>query len=70
MSLLRQSLVVSRLSLSSLGQRFGSSLVIVIGMACVVGVLLSMLSATAGMLRAFQNSGDPGRAIVVPRRYR
>jgi putative ABC transport system permease protein len=65
MSLLKQSLVVSRLSLSSLGQRFWSSFVLVVGMACVVGVLLSMLSETAGMLRAFQNSGDPGRAIVV-----
>jgi putative ABC transport system permease protein len=63
-SLLKQSLVVSRLSLSSLRQRFWSSLVIVVGMACVVGVLLSMLSATAGMLRAFQNSGDADRAIV------
>lgn len=70
MSLLRQSLVVSGLNLHSLGQRLGSSLVIVIGMACVVGVLLSMLSATAGMLRAFQNSGDPSRAIVVPAQVR
>jgi putative ABC transport system permease protein len=66
MSVLRQSLVVSQLSLSSLRQRFWSSLVVVIGMACVVGVLLSMLSTTAGMVRAFQNSGDPDRAIVVP----
>ncbi|HEY4339159.1 MAG TPA: FtsX-like permease family protein [Steroidobacteraceae bacterium] len=65
MSVLRQSLVVSQLSLSSLRQRFWSSLVVVIGMACVVGVLLSMLSTTTGMVRAFQNSGDPDRAIVV-----
>jgi putative ABC transport system permease protein len=70
MALLRQSLVVSGLNLRSLGQRLGSSLVIVVGMACVVGVLLSMLSATAGMLRAFQNSGDPSRAIVVPAQVR
>jgi putative ABC transport system permease protein len=70
MSLLRQSLVVSGLNLRSLGQRLGSSLVIVVGLACVVGVLLSMLSATAGMLRAFQNSGDPSRAIVVPAQVR
>jgi putative ABC transport system permease protein len=65
MSLLKQSLVVSRLSLSSLGQRFWSSAVIVIGMACVIGVLLAMLSVNTGMLRAFQNSGDPSRAIVL-----
>ncbi len=66
MSLLQQSLRVSRLSLSSLRQRLSASLVVVVGMACVVGVLLSMLAVTAGMLRAFQNSGDPDRAIVVP----
>jgi putative ABC transport system permease protein len=65
--LLIQSLVMLRLGLASLTERFWSSLVIVISMACVVGVLLAMLSATAGLLHAYQTGGSPERAIVLSR---
>lgn len=64
MRLLVQMLVVGRLSLLTLPQRKGSSLVIVICMACVVGVLLSVLSVTNGLLHASALAGSPGRAIV------
>lgn len=68
MSWLTQSLMVTRLSIAGLRPRLWSSLVIVIGMACVTGVLVSMLSVTAGMLRVLRNSGDPDRAIVLASR--
>ena len=64
MRLLVQMLVVARLSLLTLPQRKGSSLVIVVSMAFVVGVLLSVLSVTNGLLRASEVAGSPGRAIV------
>jgi len=61
---LRQVLIVSRLCLAGLTQRIGSSVVIVIGMAFVAGVLVTMLSVTAGILLVARNSGDPTRALV------
>jgi putative ABC transport system permease protein len=64
MSLLSQIMVVTRLSLLTLPQRKGSSLVIVACMASVVGVLLSVLSVTVGMLHTYAVAGSPERAIV------
>lgn len=64
MSLLSQSLVVSRLSLASLRQRGWSALVIVVGTACTIGVLLAMLSVTAGLLHAARAGGDPLEVII------
>lgn len=66
MNVLAQCLLVARVSLGGLPARLGSSLVIALGMACVVGVLVSMLSVGAGMLRVFRASGDPSRALVLP----
>lgn len=65
MQLLTQSIVLARLGLYGLPQRKWSSLVLVISVACVVGVLISMLSVTAGMLRAYQAGEDPRLAIVL-----
>ena len=65
MTLLRQSLALSAMALRSLPQRLWPSLVIVMSMGCVVGVLLSMLSETAGLLRAYETGGDPSRAVVI-----
>jgi len=65
MGLITQCLVVSRLTLSGLRQRFGSAFVIFIGMTCVTGVLVSMLSVTAGFMRVLRASGDPQVAIVL-----
>jgi putative ABC transport system permease protein len=65
MNSLRQIFIVTALNLRSLYGRIWQSSVIVVGMACVVGVLLSMLSLTEGMHRAYLTTGDPRRAIVV-----
>jgi len=63
--MLRQIWIVSALNFKSLKSRFWQSMVIVVGLAATVGVMLSMLSVSAGMRTAYQNSGSPDRAIVV-----
>jgi putative ABC transport system permease protein len=63
----RQIAIVTALSFRSLKMRAWQSLVIVLGMACVIGVLLSMLSMVEGMHQAYLHSGDPRAAIVVAR---
>jgi len=65
MNMMRQIVTVSLLNFRNLRQRLWQSLVIVIGMACVSGVLLSMLSMTEGLHNAYLNSGDPRDVIVV-----
>ena len=67
MSLLRQFCVVFLIGIRSLPERRWTALVIVVGMACVVGVLLSMLSVTAGIMRASLRGVDPARVIVLAR---
>jgi len=64
MNELRQIATVCRISIGSLGQRYGTALVIVFGMVCVVGVLTSMLSVTAGLTHAYLRPEDATRAIV------
>jgi putative ABC transport system permease protein len=63
--MLRQIWIVSVLNFKSLRSRFWQSMVIVVGLAATIGVMLSMLSMSAGMRQAYLNAGDPGRAIVV-----
>lgn len=65
MRVVTQIAVVLRLGLAGLPQRKWSSLAIVGTVACVIGVLLSMLSVTAGMLRAYRADGDSRLAIVL-----
>ena len=65
MNILRQIGIVSLINFRSVRLRLWRSLVIVVGMACVMGVLLSMLSLTEGMRKAYLDTGDPGRALVV-----
>jgi putative ABC transport system permease protein len=65
MRMLRQTLVLTHLGLLGIPQRKWSSLVLVGSVACVIGVLLSMLSVTAGMLRAYRSGEDPRLAIVL-----
>ena len=62
---LSETVVVSRVSLASLRSRAGSSFVIVIAMACVVGVLVSVMSVASGLLRASRNGADPQNVIVL-----
>jgi putative ABC transport system permease protein len=63
--MLRQIFIVSALNFRSLTSRFWQSMVIVVGLAATIGVMLSMLSLSAGMREAYVKAGDPGRAIVV-----
>jgi len=62
---LRQVWIVSALNFRSLRARLWQSLVIVAGMACVIGVLLSMLSMTEGLHNAYINTGDPRAVFVI-----
>lgn len=60
-----QIVAVTRLGFSSLPERAWPSTVIVVGMAAVTGVLLSMLSYSAGVGGTFGRTGAPDRAIVL-----
>lgn len=64
MSELRQIAAVCLIGIGSLRERYGTALVVIIGMTCVVGVLTSMLSLTAGLTRAYLRPGDGTRAVV------
>jgi putative ABC transport system permease protein len=64
-SLMRQTLVAAGLGLASLRTRLWPSLVILVSVASVVGVLLSLLSLSAGFLRSYRSGNDPAVAIVV-----
>ncbi len=63
--MIRQIFIVTALNFRSLPQRFWTSMVIVVGLGATIGVMLSMMSMTTGIARAYLNAGDPGRAIVV-----
>jgi putative ABC transport system permease protein len=65
MTMWKQIAAVTLLNFKSLPNRFWPSLVIVVGMSCVIGVLVSMLSFTTGYVQAEMKAGDPGRAIVI-----
>jgi putative ABC transport system permease protein len=61
---LRQIAAVTLLSLRSIPQRLGSSLVIVVGMAAVVAVVITVLSMSSGFLQSVNKTGRADRAIV------
>jgi putative ABC transport system permease protein len=67
MNLVRQVSTVFAISVSTLAQRRGTSLVIVAGVACVVAVLVSMLSVAAGQTRMYRAGGGTDQAIVLPK---
>ncbi|HEX4028630.1 MAG TPA: ABC transporter permease [Rhizomicrobium sp.] len=62
---MRPLLAVTWMSLRTVPSRWGSSLVVVVGMACAVGALVSILSMSAGFLRTMAATGSPSRAIVM-----
>jgi len=64
MRTLRQLLALLEMSLGSFEGRLGPSLVTLVGTACVVGVLISMLSIGAGARREAEDSSSPDRALV------
>jgi putative ABC transport system permease protein len=61
----RQIVAVTALGLRTIPDRLGPSLVIVVGMALVVGVTISILSMSVGFMRTVNNSGRIDRAIVL-----
>lgn len=65
MSTLTQIREIVVMNLKSIPQRLGASLVIIIGIAGVVGVLVAMLSMSTGLNQTLTATGDPNRAIVL-----
>jgi len=65
MRLLRQTFVIFELNLKTISQRLGSSLVVVAGIAGVVGVMVSVLALGNGLQQSFATTGRPDRAIIV-----
>src|SRR5262245_9841409 len=65
MSVFKQMASITAMNLRSIPQRLGTSFVIVIGIAGVVGVLLSVLAMSTGIMKTIANAGRPDRAIVI-----
>ena len=65
MSTLTQVREIVLMNLRSIPQRLGASRVIVIGIGGVVGVLVAMLSMSAGLGKTLNATGDPERAVVL-----
>jgi putative ABC transport system permease protein len=65
MNLFKQIGAVTTMNFKSLPARFGTSIVIVIGIAGVVAVLISVLAMSTGMIETMEHSGRDDRAIVM-----
>src|ERR1700754_2062721 len=65
MNTFKQIGAVTSISFSTLPQRFGTSLVIVIGIAGVVSVLLSVLAMATGFQKTLSSTGRDDRALVL-----
>lgn len=61
----RQIREIVLMNLQSIPQRWGASLVIVVGIAGVVAVLVAMLSMSAGLTKTLGTTGRNDRAIVL-----
>jgi putative ABC transport system permease protein len=64
-TMLRQITTVTSLSIKSLPQRFGSSVIIVVSIAGVVAVLIGVLTLANSLLRTIHGASQPDRAIVM-----
>lgn len=62
----RQLVALLQMSLGSYEGRLGPSVVTLIGTACVVGVLISMLSMGAGARLEAESGASPDRAVIEP----
>src|SRR5689334_13813682 len=58
-------LAITAMNFRSIGNRLGTSMVIVIGIACVVGVLISLLSMSRGFERTLAGTGKDDRALLL-----
>ncbi len=61
----RQAWSVTKVGIATIPQRLGSSSVVVVGIAGVVGVLVSLLAMGAGFERTLKETGTADTAIVV-----
>ena len=61
----KQILAMTVMNLRSIPQRLAASTVIVLGVAGVVGVLVSVMAMATGLNRTLSDTGDPARAIVL-----
>lgn len=60
----RQLVAILQMSLGSFEGRLGPSLVTLVGTACVVGVLISMLSMGVGARLEAENGASPDRVVI------
>src|SRR5437868_4137507 len=58
-------LAVTLMNLKNIPSRLGTSLVIVVGIAGVVGVLIAMLSMSKGFEKTLQGTGTDSRALLL-----
>src|SRR5580692_438581 len=65
MNVLKQIAAVTRMNIKSVPRRLGASSVIVIGIAGVVGVLVSILAMVGGLSQMMNSTARSDRAIVV-----
>jgi putative ABC transport system permease protein len=65
MKVLQQIVAVTALNVRSIPQRMGTSAVVVLGIAGVVGVLVSVFGMTQSMSQTVLAAGSPDRAIVL-----
>ncbi|MCZ6644109.1 MAG: ABC transporter permease, partial [Gammaproteobacteria bacterium] len=63
--MLKQIWEITLMNLQNLRSRIGSSSVIVVGIAGVVGVLVGLLSMASGFTAALQSTSKPDRALVL-----
>jgi len=61
----RQAMSVAGVGISTMGQRIGSSAVIVVGIAGVVGVLVALLAMAQGYSETLRKTGSTDTAIVM-----
>jgi putative ABC transport system permease protein len=64
---LKQILVLSRLNVFTIPQRLASGMVTIVGVACVVGVFIAVLSMAAGLEYAISSVGSEENVIVLGR---
>ena len=65
MKFLTQTLKLITINLKSVPARWGATLVIVVGLAGVVGVITALQSMSQGMVATLRATGSPDRAIVL-----
>ena len=61
----RQAWSVTKVGVATIPQRLGSSSVIVVGIAGVVGVLVALLAMAEGFRQTLQQTGDANTAIIL-----